>query len=304
MASEKFANLAETTLAASYTSGTTTLSVASAAGFPTVGVFRVRLGNTGKTIWRVDSVSGTTFTGAAEANDANANSGDAVKIVASRAVAERFTQSPESGDIRLPSGVSAADFYGPIFKVTPMPDVSSWTWVNQGAAAFTQANGHVWLRKAGTGAGNNLTALVKSQPSTPYTITVGLIVRALSAGGYVGPGICFRESGSGELFVMVLAMSTAQVNEVIDIHKQNSATSFNSTKFTCSTAHRPAVAWLRISNDGSTLRFSYSHDKVNWVELTNEAVGTFLTPNQVGLVFYNEGSNPESGATYISWEEA
>ena len=83
MAFEKFANLAETTLSAGYTAGAGSISVTSAAGFPTAGVFRVRLGNAGKTIFRVDSVSGTTFTGAAEANDANAANGDSATCVLS-----------------------------------------------------------------------------------------------------------------------------------------------------------------------------------------------------------------------------
>ena len=40
-------NLAETTLASGYTAGAGSISVASAAGFPTTGTFRVRLGNAG-----------------------------------------------------------------------------------------------------------------------------------------------------------------------------------------------------------------------------------------------------------------
>ena len=109
MASEKAANLAETTLASGYTSGGASISVTSASGFPTTGTFRVRLGNASRTTYRVDSVSGTTFTGGAEANDANAASSDTVIQVASRQTFERLIQSPDTGAINAPSGVSGAD---------------------------------------------------------------------------------------------------------------------------------------------------------------------------------------------------
>src|SRR5690348_7784839 len=140
MSAEVFANLAETTLGAGYTSGGSSITVASASGFPSTGVFRVRLGNAGKTIYRVDSVSGTTFTGGAEANDANATTGDTVVLVATKAVAERFVQSPESGAIDLISGAAGVDAYGPVWKIV-RPDTLSWSWQNQGGASVVDANG-------------------------------------------------------------------------------------------------------------------------------------------------------------------
>ena len=139
MASEKFANLAETTLASSYTSAGTSLSVASASGFPTTGVFRVRLDNVAKTVWRVDSVSGTTFTGAADSNDGNASSGAAVTIVASADVARRFLQSPDAGVIHAISGANGDDAY--LLLRSGRPDVLSWSWNNQGGATVVESNG-------------------------------------------------------------------------------------------------------------------------------------------------------------------
>src|SRR5690242_1967894 len=140
MASEKFANLAETTLASSYTSGGSSIIVTDASLFPTSGIFRVALGNANKTIYRVDSVSGTTFTGGAEEFDGNAAGGDAVVLVGSKGSAERFLQAPTSAEVQAYSGALGVDRYGPMWKLTPM-DQSGWAWQNQGSASVSQASG-------------------------------------------------------------------------------------------------------------------------------------------------------------------
>lgn len=297
MASEKFANLAETTLASGYTSGTTTLSVTSAAGFPTVGVFRVRLGNAGKTIWRVDSVSGTTFTGAAEANDANANSGETVKIVASKAVAERFTQSPESGEARLISGAAAVDFFGPIHKLTPL-DQSGWAWVNQGGFSVTQANGIVYLAGPASGAGNNVKLRTVAAPSTPYTITAAII--PLTSGTFSLAGIALRNAASGR-FIHI----NARHDRGVVVTKQNTATSFNSDPVTRTNAHGGGgtLLFLRMADDGTNVIFSYSVDGVNFTQLFSEARTTFInTPDEVGITAGYEGTAVGgAGSSVLSW---
>jgi hypothetical protein len=299
MAPEKFANLAETTLASSYTSGTTTLSVVSASGFPTVGVFRVRLGNAGKTIWRVDSVSGTTFTGAAEANDANATSGDAVKIVASKAVAERFVQSPESGEARLISGVSAADFYGPSHKLTAL-DQSGWAWVNQGGFSVTQASGIVYLAGPGSGAGNNVKLRSVAAPSTPYTITASVIT--FTGTGFSFVGIALRHNSSGRFIHIVPAQDRS-----IAVNRQNTATSFASTAVTRASAHGGGhLLFLRMRDDGTNVIFSYSSDGVNYTQLHSEARTSFInTPDHVAISAGHEGTGPgDGGGSILSWVQS
>jgi hypothetical protein len=82
MAIEQFVNNAASTLASSITSGATTLTVASAATFPTAGTFRLVIGTE---IIIVGAVSGTTFsslTRGAEGTTAAAHtSGDAVTCI-------------------------------------------------------------------------------------------------------------------------------------------------------------------------------------------------------------------------------
>lgn len=80
--SEQLANLYSTTLSAAYTAGDGVIHVTSAVGAPSSGTFSlVILNNAGAVllIFRVTSVAGTAFSGAAEGPDANAANGSTVE---------------------------------------------------------------------------------------------------------------------------------------------------------------------------------------------------------------------------------
>lgn len=298
MAVEKFANLpGPTTLASSYTSGGSSISVTSATGFPTTGVFRVRLGNAGKTIYRVDSVSGTTFTGGAEANDANAAGGDSVRIVASRQVAERWVQSPTAGEARGIAGVSGADFYGPMWKLGD-PTVPSWAWVNQGGSTIADANGISFLDIPN--ATTNIRSRVISAPATPYTITALLRARYVGALSTQYGGLVFRESSTGKLYIWYVAGNGAL-----------QAVKFtNDTTFSAVGAVNVAIAgaagnfhWLRIADNGTNLLFSVSVDGLNFVEYGTEGRTVFMAggPNQVGFFANGDSPGASMSLSVLSW---
>ena len=297
MGAEKFANLAETTLASSYTSGGSSISVASAVGFPSAGPFRVRLGNGGKTIFRVDSVSGTTFTGAAEANDANAGSGDSVKIVATRAVAERFIQTPDAGEIQAYAGVSGADRYGPLWKLTPL-DQSGWAWVNQGGAAVTQSGGVVLLTGP-SNASDSFRIRKTSAPGTPYSVTALVRARYSSAAAnQQNAGICFRD-GTGKLYVWYVS-SAGQVQAV----KWTNETTFSAVgAVNLSIVGIPgAWHWLRLTDDGTNLKFLLSLDGVHFKEYGSEGRTAFFGsgPTEYGIHLDTTASSGEVGLSVAS----
>jgi hypothetical protein len=284
MTVERFANLAETSLASGYTSGGASISVTSAAGFPSAGVFRVRLGNTGKTIYRVDSVSGTTFTGAAEANDANANSGDSVKIVASKAVAERFLQAPEAGEANAFGGLAAADEYGPIYKLTRL-DQSGWSWVNQGGAAVTQGSGVVFLTIP-TNVAENVRGRFVAAPATPWTRTVGLNNNPIL--GNCAWGFWLRESGTGKLVGTCFRTPSGDTRPLLSARKYTSPTVFSSQS-EIGPIVPAAMSWFRLADNGTNITLSYSFDSVNYTTLLTETRGTFFTtgPDEIGIAGHN-----------------
>jgi hypothetical protein len=296
MASEKFANLAETTLASDYTSGGASITVASATGFPTTGVFRVRLGNTAKTIYRVDSVAGAVFTGGAEANDGNATTGQTAVNVATRAVAERFVQSPDADDIALYGGVSAADRYGPINKIGN-PTTPAWAWQNQGGASVVEANGIVFFSTPS--ASTSIRSRLISTPATPWTATILLRSNGLTAGtNYCG--LVLRESGTSKLYIYYLL-----VNGTLQAVKFTNDTTFSAVGAVNVAA--PILAqhwhWLRITDNGTNLLFSLSTDGVNFVQFGSEGRTVFMAagPNQFGLFGNVDSGAAAFTASFASW---
>lgn len=97
--SEQLFNNFNTTLATAYTAGDGHITVASASGAPGSGTFTVAILNTAGTalalLFRVTSVAGAVFTGAAEGADGNAVAGSLVKgaILSAAAIAQIQTDA-------------------------------------------------------------------------------------------------------------------------------------------------------------------------------------------------------------------
>jgi hypothetical protein len=295
MAVEVFRNLAETTLASGYTSGGASITVVSASSFPTGGTFRVRLGNTGQTIYRVDSIAGAVFTGGAEFNDANATAGDTVKIVASRQVAERFLQSPSAGELLAYGGVSGADRYGPIYKSTPIVP-GDYSWVNQGTASVVDSGGvstltapsvttNVRLRKKAKSGVFTITALVVFDQATGVNSEMGLLLRESATDKMVG--ICLRDATtlSVQRWTNVTTIGTTLVNRIVGNRTQ---------------------AWLRMSNDGTNIISSYSFDGMNLIQIDSHAkTGSFTTDSdEAGYFVCNRSSGADQRLSTLSWMES
>jgi hypothetical protein len=300
VAVEHFANLAETTLASGYTSGGGSISVASASGFPTSGVFRVALGNASKTIYRVDSVSGTTFTGGAEANDGNASSGQTVIICASAAVAERFMQSPETAEQFLPSGLNGADRWGRVYKVK-YPITADFSWVNQGGAAIDTTFG--FTRLSVPSASTSYRMRVKTAPATPYQVDVAM--QPTEAGTRFG-GLVFRESSTSKL---VALQYNAANNQMAVVYWTNETT-FNSnpanTTLEGTIIGTLLPVWLRIRDDGTNLKFTASRDGLYYFTEMSLGRTAFLAggPNQVGFFGDVDSGASAFALDFYHWQES
>lgn len=306
MASEKFANRPAAQVAATYTASDTTLEVDDASDFPAEGVFRVLLGNTEGTIFRVDSVAGDVFTGAAEAFDGNAAIGVSVRIVASQEVAERFLQEPTLAEIAAYGGPIGVRRWGPLWPLTPL-DQSAWAWVNQGTASVVQASGIVYLLTPGAG-GTNVRGRFVTAPAMPYTITVAMIP-GLPSVTHAFCGLCLREASTGKLYDIHVYNQGALHFEQIRMVKWTNPTTVSGV---VTAATRTVVAgrglyFLRVTDNGTNLIFSYSPDGVNWMALNTEARGTFMAagsgPTEVGIDISNEDTTTLGGAScsFLSW---
>lgn len=295
MASEKFANLAETTLSAGYTAGSGSISVTSAAAFPTTGVFRVRLAG-GTMIFRVDSVAGTTFTGAAEANDANQAGGASVILVATKAVGERFVQSPEANEMNLLSGAAAVDEYSHLLKVKRL-DQSAWTWLAQGSAAFVQANGLVQVTGHHAAGTTQIRGRYFAYPATPFTIIAGFKpffpastnlnnLAAWGIGGYEsattkmvllnGANFDYANGNALQGNFSVQGM-TNPTTTATNYGQSKAGTAFNNWGINNLVPPFLGIYWLKYFDNGTNITFSWSWDKVTWVDIVTQARATGYT---------------------------
>jgi hypothetical protein len=329
MAVELFTNLGETTLASGYTSGGASITVTSASSFPTTGTFHVRLGNTGRTIYRVDSVSGAVFTGGAEFNDANASAGDTVKIVASREVAERFVESPESGESALRAGVAGIDEYGRYnWKMRRVPDTSGWTWSNQGSASVVQGSGLLKFVGHHVSGSTSIRGLHKAIPSTPFTITVGMIPRfpvatnlnnlaALGFGFFevattkhvclLGANLDYSSGNATQGTIVVQGFTNPTTGGTLYVDHIAGA-EFNSFGVNNLVPPFGGIVWLRAFDNGTDVAYTYSWDKVTWTTLITQTriTGFTTAPDRVGIFSQLQSATVTIAdiGWFLSWEES
>lgn len=305
MTIEKFANLAETVLAVNYTGGGGTITVSDPSLFPTAGLFRIRLQNTARTLLIVTAVAGAVFSVTVEFNDGPASAGAGVILIATKGSSERFLQSPESGEIRAPSGVLGADYYGPLWKLFDF-DPTGWTWDNQGGATIAKSFGVSYLTGPDS-AGENNRMLWVAAPSTPYKFKTLMIPNPLwAAAGQAWMGLALRDAG-GKIISAVLRGNAGGSSADLHVRKLNNTTSFNSDAFVSPSVIVPGPGiFIRIGDSGVTVTFEFSFDNINWLVGLSEARGTFFTtaPDAYGLLIRNAtGSGLAVGASYLGLEQ-
>lgn len=297
MASEKFANRPESTVAVAYTATDTSLEVDDASDFPSEGVFRVILGNPEGTIFRVDSVAGDVFTGAAEEFDADASIGATVNIVASKAVAERFVQSQDDGTLHAPTGTDGAAYVGPLNAVTPFDD-TGFSWLNQGSSTHAVVGGtsHLVIPQ---NSGQAIRGRVKTLPAKPVTITV-LFDTVMESSASQAAMFGFRESATGNILVFRLEQGTVRVsNGTTTIAGDVYAKNWNGGR-----AHDRL--WLQIEADGTNVKFRFSWDGVNFLEILSETETTHFTtePDQVAILGYDQNNSSFLHINTLSYKES
>lgn len=297
MASEKFANRPTAEVAATYTSGETMLTVDDASPFPATGVFRIILGNAEGTIFRVDSIAGDVFTGIEEAFPGDTEIGDAVKIVASKLVAERFIQSPDSGTIHAPTGTDGASYVGPLNTVAPFND-SGFGWLNQGTATHAVVGGtsHLVIPQ---NSGQEIRGRVKTLPAKPVTITV-LFDTIMESSASQAAMFGFRESATGKILVFRLEQSTVRVsNGTTTIDGDVYAKNWNGGRA------RDRI-WLQAEADGTNVKFRFAWDGINFLEVLSEAETTHFTtePDQVAILGYDQNNASFLHINTLSYKES
>lgn len=317
--SEKYVNLASTTLASAYTAADGHIHVTSATGFPADGNFHLCLGDEAdatKTLFKVTAISGTEFTGTAEGTDSSIDSGKAVVQVltagaldamrtdncysdtlANRIAAEkagRLFLPSDSYYLQRDSGSAWASF-GPIYPLTP-PVPGDFAWVNQGTATLTTTNGGMVIYAPATG-GRNFRILKKAVPSAPYTVTA--VIRSLIApgGSYGVCGLCLRQSSDGK-FVIFFTCKTTGTSQV-GYSQCNRVTEISDVLVNNAVVASPF--FLRIKDDNTNRILQYSEDGITFVTFRSQSRTDYITPDEIG--FFAEGFSVDNYGTLLSWKE-
>lgn len=327
MATEQYANQAQSTLSATIVAGDATLSVASAAAFPTVGNFQIVVDSE---IMTVTAVSGTTFTitrGVEGTTAAGHSSGATVTQVLTRAgllnvgqsllLSDSYAALPSSSIVRLFLPTDAPTLWrdngaswspwGPINEFTPPVD-ANYSWVNQVSATVTAAKGYIHLHVPGTvGTGNSAHLRTTAAPATPYKITVYMVGAPLNKAS-LRYGVGFRESASGKLVTLDFAENTA--SPPLAPFAMRVVTWNNPTSPVAALALQGVgmpFNWLRFGDDGTNRTYEYSQDGQNWSTLFSEARTTFLTADQVFFWVQAENAatpNLDMSVTLYHWKQS
>ena len=327
MAYERFANGGLSSLASAIDTSVTALTVKSAVGFPTTGNFRVIIDTE---IMLVTDVQGKTFTvtRAQEGTSSVSHDADAAvfHVLTAGALAQRDIEqfavgaianrdaAGQAGRLYLPTtgflNQDNGSFWDmlPLYRLTP-PSSSSFTWVNQGTATVTDTKGMMVLVTPSVSSGENLRCLVKSTPSTPYTITVCILPQSptfTTTGTYAQFGMCWRDSSSGKIITYGWGVNSSGYPLTFSYDQWTTYTTISANQFQY-TAPIFAPMWIRLSDDGTYRLAEISSDGFNFVPV-HSAIDrtTFITPDQVG-VFANSwktSNGIQRVISFLHWGEA
>lgn len=293
---ERFVNNADDTLSSGITDSATSLSVNSATGFPTEGDFRIIIGSE---ILLVTAVSGTTFTverGAEGTTAAAHSSSDPVTAILTSGALDQYLRD------RYPY------ITAPPFRIVDTNgaflDSSDFTEVNFAEnAASSDEDGNITITKDDHGS-NSISALIRTAPSTPYTITAAFTYQILSDFVTDGPscGLCFRESSTAD--IIVNGIYTSNTSGISVVYYDSPTVAGGSTLQAYEPNAYRMPMWQRIEDDGTNIKFYVSRDGITWVQQHSELRGANFTtgPNQVGFFINNYSGVDGNFVSLIAWD--
>lgn len=284
---ELFANQGQTTLSSAITSTTaTSVSVTSGAVFPSTGNFRVVVddeimlctANASNTLTVVRGYESTT----ASTHLTAAPIGLALTVGGlQRYLRNSFhlfdTATPPTGTIQDVSGNELTS--------------SNFTITNAVSATVTDAaDGSIVVYvPSSSGGGDNLVTLMRSVPSTPYSIQCAMQFYSCShASQQFRCGVALGD-GSGKFVTSGILTQSSTPIQHTNTTWLTSTTNAGNLNFADSLFCHGLYYWFKITDDGTNLTFFRSYDGQNWVQDFQGPRTYYLTsgPTLVGLFSNN-----------------
>lgn len=173
---------------------------------------------------------------------------------------------------------------------------SDFTGVNMGASTITD---HAWggiSVELPTVSTNQHRMLVRSQPTTPYTLIANTVCSAPVDAGFNWASVLFRESSTGR----ILAPSV-RPHDTIRLERWTSPSAFSTQLGATLDWGDAHDIWWKLTNDGTTLSAYISSNGYTWLLMGTDTVGSFLTPDQIA--FNAIGRYSEHNFSLRSWIE-
>jgi hypothetical protein len=172
------------------------------------------------------------------------------------------------------------------------PAGSSFAWVNQGSASYTEhTNGPITLSVPAQ-SGDQLRGIGIAPPgSTPYTLTVKLGSLLWGRNFYVA-GIYIRDS-TGKMLTMAAQATVSTAPQGINVTRWNSTTSFNATQKSKEVT-ASATWWFRVTNNGANWNFYISPNGADWISYYSEGSTAFLGSTISDLGVYGDNNDTAS----------
>ncbi len=327
MAIERYANLCSTNLTASYTAGDGSVTVTSTASpWPASPQFHIFVADqsTGvvKVILKVTAVTdGTHWAVTAEGSDANASSGDVIKLSLTAGAMDQIradnvalstfagkNAARLAGLVQLYSDApnlardngSTFDSFGPLSAFTD-PTLVSFAWRNQGSATETQRGQSLYLL-APTLSGNSIKGREIAQPSRPYTITIAFVPHLFQV-NFNTCGLYFCDNATGKLVSLILigtnnGIPAFQINYYTDVNN------FSSNPVSATGISASGPTWFQVTDNGTNFIFKWSVNGFDFHQLSSLSRTAFLaSPSHVGyFAESNNGSWPSAIQLY-SWKQ-
>lgn len=295
---EQFVNNFSAVLDGAINDSTETITLDTAAGLPSEGDFRLQID---AEVVLVRSRSGVVCTATRAADGTSASSHSDAAQVDAVATRDAITQLTRDNDpwagIRPPFRI--VDTNG-----DPLTD-ASFSEVNfTDGAVSSDANGNIVITKDDH-ASNSVSALVRSAPSTPYTITAAVMATVFADTGTSGAyfGILFRDSGDGKLITNSIQPSSTNFKSYRVI-SYTTPTSGAAVVGETRPSPLSTISWLRMEDDGVDLKWYASADGVNWQFLVSHARGTHFTtgPDQIGFFIDNVQGRDGANMSLLAWD--
>lgn len=169
-----------------------------------------------------------------------------------------------------------------------IPDLSGYSWNNQGSATITDVGGVQQLYAPASGT-VNIRSYTQSTPATPYTIDLWATV-AYQQANYGNCGIIHRTNSTAASTVFQYTIQGPPNGSLI-INKYTNNTTFSASYSSFNPTGFYGKIGMRVTDNG-TNRIYYMLYGGTAIQLLSVSRTDFHTPDQVGIYVNSQNSQP------------